>query len=113
MSDFYSGRGTKYSDAKNREAPNKHAKGEKKYKEMINRGGKGDLPFTFTKPAKGTQARRDIAAVCTDCHNVVMVNKNTCGTTCSKCRAYFSVGEENRFETEAELDVYLESISGK
>ncbi len=118
MSDFYSGRGTKYSESKNREAPNKHAKGSKKYKEMIQRGNKAadqkNLPFTFIKPPKGTQARRDIAAVCTDCQTVCMVNKNTCGTTCTKCRAYFSVEEGvNRFETEAELDAYLESISDR
>lgn len=111
------GRGTSYSDSKNREAPNKHAKGSKKYKEMIQKGNKAadqkNLPFTFIKPPKSTQPRRDIAAVCTECRNVCMVNKNTCGTTCTQCRVYFRVDEENRFETDEALEAYLESISGK
>lgn len=115
MAKDWTGRGTSYSDSPNREAPNKHLKGSKKYKEMIAKDQKRldqkNLPFQFIKPPKRSQPRRDVFAVCTECTHVLVVNKYTCGATCSKCKAYTRIEEgENRFEAEEELVAYLEKL---
>jgi hypothetical protein len=99
--------GTPYENSPHREAPNKHIKGGKKYKEMIDRGSKEadkkNLPFTFSKPPKRTQPRRDIFHLCDNCMSVAVVNKYTAGRVCSGCKNYVSINETNTFSTEKAL----------
>ena len=103
--------GTDRENSPHREAPNKHIKGTKKYLEMIDRDSKvsdrfKNLPFTFSKPLKRTQPRRDIFHVCDNCAELTAVNKNTAGRVCGGCRKYTSVNETNTFATEEELALY-------
>ena len=106
--------GTPHENSPNREAPNKHIRGSKKYKEMIDRGSKQDdlknLPFKLGKPAKTSQARRDIYHVCDYCDIISMVNKNTAGRVCTGCRQYSSVNESNTYHTKEDL---VESVGDR
>lgn len=107
--------GTSAENSPNREAPNKHIKGGKKYKEMIAKDTKriddhGNMPFTFSKPAKRTRHREDIYFLCDSCRNITFVSKYRCGQTCSGCRQYVSVNDSNTFATEEELEARLEEI---
>ena len=111
----WTGRGTTHSDSKNREAPNKQTRGSKKYKDWIAKDTKridkhGNMPFTFIKPPKKTQARRDVMAVCDNCHHVSLVNMYTAGVVCSSCKKYTSVNEDNKFTNENDLVEYLEEL---
>lgn len=104
--------GTPAENSPHREAPNRHTKGGKKYKEMIDRGSKNadlfkNLPFSFSKPPKKTQARKDIFHICDHCGCVSMVSKHTVGLVCSGCREFTVVGESNRYFTKEELEVAL------
>lgn len=108
--------GTAHENSPHREAPNKHIKGTKKYKEMIDRDSKNadrykNLPFTFNKPPKRTQPRRDVFMVCTKCQHVGLVNKYTAGKICGKCSLYTSVGPENSFKSEEELELALKKLA--
>lgn len=106
--------GTTHENSPNREAPNKHTRGDKKYKEMIDRDSKNadrykNLPFSFNKPPKRTQPRRDIFMVCSKCGHVDLVNKYTAGKVCKGCKSYTDVSAANTYHTEEELMVVLES----
>ncbi len=95
-----------------REAPNQHIKGTKKYKEWISKDTKridkhSNLPFTFIKPPKRSQARREIYFICAECEKVGLVNKNTVSSTCSGCRAYNRIEDVPNFSSEEELEIYL------
>jgi len=94
-------------DSPHREAPNKQTRGTKKYKEWIDRESRqldkfGNLPFTFGKPAKKTQARRDVLFQC-GCGLITAVSKNTCGIECGKCKKYQSITAANIL-TEEQLE---------
>jgi len=107
--------GTSAENSPHREAPNRHIKGSKKYKEMISKGSKfadryKNLPFKFSKPPKRTQFRRDVYMSCYHCHQCDVVNKYTAGKVCSKCSKYTSVNEGNTFSTEDELLSFLEGL---
>lgn len=100
-------------DSPNREAPNKHLIGSKKYKEMIAKDTKNsdqykNLPFKISKPSRRWQARREVFYLCLHCDAVNYVTKNTVGTTCSKCRKYNRVEDTDHFSSEDELMLYLE-----
>src|SRR6185503_12503184 len=99
-----------------RDAPNRHEKGGKKYKDWIAKDTKrsdtyGNLPFQFIKPPKRFQARREIYYICLTCGTVNLVNKNTIGTTCSGCKQYNRVEESPNFSSEEELEKYLENLN--
>jgi len=116
LGNWHDGIGTAAENSPNREAPNRHNKGTRKYKEMISRDVKKtdfwkDLPFTFSKPKKRTHARRDIIHLCDHCSAISVVNKYTAGRGCSKCFKYTSVNEGNTFTTEDELVTELEARS--
>lgn len=98
----------------NREAPNRHLKGGKKYKEMIASDSKrtdkfANLPFKFRKPPKRTEARREIYCVCPNCGSVKSVNKNTIGMTCL-CGLYIRVADSVHFDSEQGLQEYLQEL---
>lgn len=104
--------GTSAENSPHREAPNKHIKGSRKYKEMIDRGSKEDdkknLPFTLGKPAKRTNVRRDIFHLCEHCLAVSMVGKYTVGKICSDCKRFASVNKENTYKTAEKLSEALD-----
>lgn len=107
--------GTTYENSPNREAPNKHERGSKAYKEMIARDvkridQKGNLPFQFIKPPKRTQPRREVWHVCDSCYEVKLVNKYTVGHQCKGCNSYSRITEENKFTDEDNLLSFLESL---
>jgi hypothetical protein len=96
---WYDDIGTTHEKSPHREAPNKHERGGKKYKEMISRDSKrlddhANLPFSFSKPAKKTRAIRDCYFTCSHCGNISAVNKHTCGIAC-RCGKYSSLTAEN------------------
>jgi len=66
------------------------------------------LPFKFIKPPKRTQARREVYYVCLACEEVNLVNKNTVGTTCHRCKRYNRVEDTPHFLSQEELSSYLE-----
>ncbi len=104
MSEHY----TKFENSPHREAPNKHIKGSRKYKRMISESSKqmdkhGNLPFTFGKPPKRSQARRDIYFLCFGCLNVKTVSKFTEGVCCNKCNKYVNIDDTNSFKELSEL----------
>jgi len=108
--------GTSAENSPNREAPNKHNMGAKKYKEMISKDTKridshGNMPFTFSKPAKGTKHREDIYHLCDKCNHVSFVSKYRAGQVCNACKGYCSVNASNTFSTEELLDVKLRSLT--
>ena len=108
MSSWYDKIGTSHENSSNREAPNKHIKGSKKYKEMIARDTKriddhGNMPFKFIKPPRRSQPRREIFFVCKHCSKVGIVNKYTVGAECSGCQKYTSIGDENKYSSEEAL----------
>jgi len=110
--------GTSYENSPHREAPNKHTRGGKKYKEMIDRDTKNadrfkNLPFTISKPPKRTQPRRDIFMICDVCQCVDLVSKYTAGKICGKCHKYTSVNATNTYKTEEELELALEALGGE
>jgi hypothetical protein len=107
--------GTSAENSPNREAPNKHAMGRKKYKEMIAKDTKrideqGKMPFSFSKPAKTTRYREDIYHVCDKCHHISFVSKHRAGQVCGGCKGYTSVNSSNTFNTEEELDLALQEL---
>lgn len=107
--------GTSAENSPNREAPNKHQMGRKKYKEMIAKDTKrideqGKMPFTFSKPAKTTRFRKDIYHLCDKCLSICFVSKYTAGKSCSGCQSWSPVNNTNTFETEEELDVRLKEL---
>lgn len=110
MKEYY----TPQEASNNREAPNKMEKGSKRYKEKIHRDSKfadkwKNLPFTFSKPAKRTQARRDIFHLCDTCQHVMLVSKFTAGMICKGCKSYSSITEANTFESEEELNEFIDN----
>lgn len=99
----------------NREAPNKMVRGDKKYQDWVAEDTRridrqGNMPFQFIKPPRRTQSRRDVFHVCDECGNVNLVNQNTVGTTCTGCRQYQRVEEDNRFISEDELEAHLRAL---
>lgn len=118
LGNWHEGIGTSRENSPNREAPNRHVRGTKKYKEMIDRDSKrldkyGNLPFTFSKPPKRTRPREDIFHVCELCQHISLVSKFRVGQTCPGCCKYTSVNETNTFHTEDDLEKYLESFTHK
>lgn len=116
LGNWHEGIGTSRENSPHREAPNKHVKGSKRYKEMIAKDTKriddhGNMPFTFAKPTKRSHARRDIYHMCDNCNHVSMVSKHTAGRTCSCCKNYTSVNDGNSFNTEEELMEAVEQRS--
>lgn len=106
---------TAHENSSNRESPNRHEKGTKKYREWIQKENEqadqqGKLPFTLGKPPKRVQARRDIYHVCDFCRQITMVNRFRAGQTCTGCRQYVSVNETNTYKNEEELMEVLESL---
>jgi hypothetical protein len=103
--------GSSYENSNARVAPNRHAKGDKKYKEVISKDNNGqggkNLPFTFIKPPKSWQPKRDIFYVCDFCFEVRMVNKNTVGRVCSGCQKFSKVHTDNSFSDVDSLNSYL------
>lgn len=103
--------GTSRENSSHREAPNKHLKGSKRYKEMIDRGSKEaakkNLPFSFSKPPKKSKSREDIFHVCDHCRHVSMVSKYRAGQGCRGCKKFTSVNSSNTFFTEKELHTEL------
>ncbi len=95
-----------------RDAPNRHEKGDKRYKEMVARDQKisKDLPFQFVKQPKTTQARREIFYICCGCQKIGLVNRNTIGTTCSSCRVYNRIEDVPNFASEEALELHLQSL---
>jgi len=96
-------RHTSRENSPNREAANAHRMGKKKYKEMIDKSSKqldkyGNLPFTFSKPPKKTQKRRDVYYQCTNCTEITSVNKNTRGIVCPKCHKFQSIPKDYQLE---------------
>ena len=80
----------------NREAPNKHVKGNKKYKEMVSKGSKmadmKNLPFSFSKPK--TSEKLGKICMCPKCEHISNVSKNTIMIVCSSCKSLYKVTEE-------------------
>jgi len=116
LGNWYDGIGSPSENSPNREAPNKHIKGGRRYREMIDKDSKKtdfwkNMPFTFSKPTKRTRARRDVFMVCFECNHIQMVNKHTAGKVCSKCKKYTNVGADNTYASEEELLVALDSLS--
>lgn len=114
LGNWYDGIGTEHENSSNREAPNRHLKGSKKYKEMIDRDSKNtdfwkNMPFTFSKPKKRTRARQDIYHICDACGHVSMVSRYRVSQTCGGCKAYSSVNETNKFNTAEEVTAALEA----
>ncbi len=112
LGNWHDGIGTSRENSPNREAPNKHVKDSKKYKEMIAKDTKridnhGNMPFTFSKPAKKTAARKDIYHVCDNCQKITFVSKYRVGHVCSGCKKYVCVSKINTYLTEEELDAAL------
>ena len=106
--------GSSYENSTNRVAPNRHAKGEKKYKEVISRDNNGqgsNLPFTFIKPPSRWQPKRDIFHVCDFCFSTKLVNKNTVGTVCGGCKKFSKVHSDNSFADEESLNIYLDLLN--
>ncbi len=107
--------GTSAENSPNREAPNKHSMGRKKYKEMIAKDTRrideqGKMPFTFSKPAKTTRHREDIYFLCEGCYHISFVSKYRCGQSCKGCHKYVSVNATNTFATEEELETRLQEL---
>ncbi len=111
LGNWHDGIGTSRENSPHREAPNKHIKGSKKYKEMIDRGTKEDakknLPFSFGKPPKNSRPREDILHVCDYCGHVSMVSKYRAGQGCRGCKRFTSVNGSNTFATEEEMYIEL------
>ena len=110
--------GTDAENSPHREAPNRHIKGSKKYKEMIDRDSKNadrwkNLPFTFSKPPKRTRPREDIYHVCDSCHHISMVSRFRAGQVCKGCKSYASVNKDNTYQTAEELEAVLEEIEAR
>lgn len=103
--------GTSYENSDSRVAPNRHVKGDKKYKEIIARDNNGsngkNLPFTFIKPPRRWQPRRDILHACDYCFSVRLVSKNTAGRICSSCTKWSNIHQDNTFESEEALNDFL------
>ena len=105
--------GTTHENSPNREAANKATRGSRRYKEMIDRDSKKtdfwkNMPFTFSKPAKRFNPRRDVFLLCGGCQNIAAVTKNTVAIVCPKCKDYFVANEFNRFENQEDLLNVLE-----
>jgi hypothetical protein len=105
--------GTSAENSPNREAPNRHEKGSRAYKEWVHKDTEridkySNLPFTFGRPKKTTQYRRDVHVMCTECTKTTAVNKYTCGYVCNSCNKYISVAEDNCFSNEEEYEALLE-----
>lgn len=108
---------TTHENSPNREAPNRHERGSKKYKQWVDRENtKSDLknlPFTFGKPkTKTRRQRRDIFHVCDSCQNITMVSKVTCAFVCSNCRGYSRVNSSNIYKTHEDMEVALKDLNG-
>jgi hypothetical protein len=80
-----------------REAPNRVARGSKKYSEMIARSSrdaeKKNLPFTISKPNKTSVS--SMTCWCPECGRVSSLSKNTVMVVCCDCKKLYSVTEEN------------------
>lgn len=90
---------TSRESSANREAPNRHIKGSKKYKEMIHKANKEadqkNLPFTFSKPQKPQSLA--VTCWCPDCgyESASRVSKSTIMVVCTKCKKLYSLTDEN------------------
>jgi hypothetical protein len=106
--------GSSYENSDSRVAANRHAKGDRKYKEVISRDNNGssgkNLPFSFIKPPKRWQPKRDVFHVCDLCFGVNLVNKNTAGKVCSCCGKFTKVHQDNTFDSEESLESFLSLI---
>lgn len=116
LGNWHSDIGTSAENSPNREAPNKHSMGTKKYKEMIAKDTKridaqGRMPFTFSKPPKTTRYREDIYHLCDKCQHISFVSKHRVGQACKGCKEWTSVSSTNTFHTEEELDLVLRELS--
>ncbi len=111
LGNWHDGIGTSRENSPHREAPNKHLKGSRKYKEMIDRGSKEaakkNLPFSFSKPPKKSKPREDIFHVCDRCGYVSMVSRYRAGQGCYGCKQFTSVNSSNTFATEEEMNTEL------
>lgn len=110
--------GTSYENSPNREAPNRHTKGTKKYREMVDLDSKKtdfwkNMPFTFSKPPKRTRHRRDIFHVCDNCMAVNVVSKYTAGRVCGGCKKYTSVNISNTYANEEELNAFFAKLAAE
>ena len=117
LGNWHSKIGTSAENSPNREAPNKHSMGSKKYKEMIARDTKridtqGKMPFTFSKPPKTTRYREDIYHLCDKCQHISFVSMYRAGQVCKgDCRGWTVVNKSNTFSTEEELDARLQELT--
>ena len=88
---------TDKENSANREAANKHTRGSKKYKEMVQEqaglADKKNLPYNFSVPKKSSA--RNVICQCPNCEDTAAVNKNTVMVICSHCKQIYSVTEEN------------------
>jgi hypothetical protein len=77
----------------NREAPNRHDKGRRRYRDMMDRGSseavEKNLPFTFSKPAR--RVARTVPCSCPDCGLGIIVTKTTVMVVCSGCTCLYEV----------------------
>jgi len=87
---------TSRESSPNREAPNKHIRGSKNYKEMIDKGSKAadrkNLPFKFGKPK--SESKLGTFCECKNCGHVSNVSKNTIMIVCSSCRTLYKVTDD-------------------
>jgi len=83
-----------------REAPNRHERGGRKYKEMVAKGSKEadakNLPFTFSKPSRATPMT--VWCQCPTCERVSHVSKNTVMVACPDCKKLYDVDEDTVLE---------------
>lgn len=112
LGNWHDGIGSSAENSPNREAPNRHMRGGKKYKEMIAKDTKriddhGNMPFSFSKPAKKTRYRLDVYHVCDKCTHISFVSKYRAGQVCGGCRKWSTVNNTNTYHTEEELDAAL------
>ena len=84
--------------SKNREAPNKHEKGTKAYREWVQKESKrsddyGNLPYQFSKPKRDKP--RNLSVSCLHCGEVTNVTETTVAVICRQCGNLYRVSEEN------------------
>ena len=94
-----------------REAPNKHEKGSRKYKEWIHKESKRaddykNLPFTFSKPKRSKPLTRSV--FCTHCNDSTFVTETTVAVICRSCGKFYRVSEKNSERTSGEtINIFI------
>lgn len=105
--DWYDSIGTTHENSPNREAPNKHLKGAKKYREQIHRESKvldqKNLPYSFGKPQKSSSGIRDIYATCSSGH-IKPITKTIVSYVCRECQEYVKITSENSYSNLESLE---------